>query len=244
MSRAGRTAGLLLPWALLLLPCLRAVGAGAAELVAGGNRSYARGELAEAAADYEKARQADPAGAVPLYDLGVALYRQDNPAAALAAFQSIPAAPAGLAGALHYNQGNALARLGRLAQGEQPQQALALYLRSLGAYRRALELDGGYRAAAENLEVVRRWVAELSARLAQAQPAPGQGPPGSPAPGSGDTPPEPPRSGPAPQDPVVQQPAPWELPEESAEAILREESKRREAEQAREGRLANDYPAW
>jgi tetratricopeptide (TPR) repeat protein len=244
MSRAGRTAGLLLPWALLLLPCLRAVGAGAAELVAGGNRSYARGELAEAAADYEKARQADPAGAVPLYDLGVALYRQDNPAAALAAFQSIPAAPAGLAGALHYNQGNALARLGRLAQGEQPQQALALYLRSLGAYRRALELDGDYRAAAVNLEVVRRWVAELSARLAQAQPAPGQGPPGSPAPGSGDTPPEPPRSGPAPQDPVVQQPAPWELPEESAEAILREESKRREAEQAREGRLANDYPAW
>jgi tetratricopeptide (TPR) repeat protein len=250
VRRAGRTAGLarpaiaLLPWALLLLPGPRAAGAGAAELVTAGNGSYARGELAAAAADYEKARQAAPAEAVPLFDLGVALYRQDNPAAALAAFQSIPAAPAGLAARLHYNQGNALARLGRLAQGEQPQQALALYLRSLGAYRRALELDSGYAAAAVNLEVVRRWVAELSSRLAQVQPAPGQGPPGTPAPGSGDTSQAPSRRAPAPQDPVVQQPAPWELPEESAQAILREESARREAEQAREERLANDYPGW
>jgi tetratricopeptide (TPR) repeat protein len=234
---------LLLP-VVLLLPCVRSAGAGAAELVSAGNGSYARGELAEAAAAYEKARQAALVGAVPLYDLGVVLYRQDNPAAALAAFQSIPEAPAGLAARLHYNQGNTLARLGRLAQEEQPQQALALYLRSLGAYRRALELDAGYRAAAVNLEVVRRWVAELSSRLAQASSAPGQGSPGTPGPGNGDKLQEPPRGAPAPQDPVVEQPAPWELPEESAEAILREESARREAEQTREGRLANDYPAW
>jgi tetratricopeptide (TPR) repeat protein len=229
---------------MLLLPCVRSAGAGAAELVSAGNGSYARGELAEAAADYEKARQVAPRGAVPLYDLGVALYRQDNPAAVLAVFQSIPEAPAELAARLHYNQGNTLARLGRLAQEEQPQQALALYLRSLGAYRRALELDGGYRAAAVNLEVVRPWVAELSSRLAQAPSAPAQGSPGTPGPGTGDKLQEPPRGAPAPQDPVVEQPAPWELPEESAEAILREESARREAEQTREGRLANDYPAW
>jgi len=52
---------LLLATALLLLPPVRAAGTGAAELVAAGNGSYARGELAEAAAGYEKARQAAPA---------------------------------------------------------------------------------------------------------------------------------------------------------------------------------------
>ncbi len=232
----------------LLLPCVRAAGAGMAEWVGAGNASYARGELAEAAANYEKARRAAPAAApseaVAMYDLGVALYGQDNPAAALAAFQSIPEAPASLASRLHYNQGNTLARLGRLAQEEQPQQALALYLRSLGAYRRALELDSGYRAAAVNMEVVRRWVEEASSRLAQAPSAPAQGSPGAPGPAAGAKPQDQPRSPPASQDPVVEQPRPWELPEESAEAILREESARREAEQSREGRLANDYPAW
>jgi len=250
MMSSRRTAALPLPAialllpAMLLLPSARLAGAGAAELVSAGNGLYVRGELAGAAADYEKARQASPAEAVPLYDLGVVLYQQGNPAAALAAFQSIPAAPAGLAARLHYNQGNTLARLGRLAQEQQPQQALDLYLRSLGAYRRALELDSGYQAAAVNLEVVRRWVAELSPRLAQAPAAPAQGSPGAPAPGAGGKPQAPPPNAPAPQDPVVQQPAPWELPDESAEAILREESARREAEQTREGRLANDYPAW
>jgi tetratricopeptide (TPR) repeat protein len=248
MSRARRGSrrtaiALLLP-ALLLLPCLRAAGAGAAELVAAGNGSYARGELAEAAAGYEQARQAAPVEAVPLYNLGVVLYRQDNLAAALAAFQSIPAAPAGLAARLHYNQGNTLAKLGRLAQEGEPEQALALYLRSLGAYRRALELESGHRAAAVNLEVVRRWVAELVSHLAQAPAASAQGAPGNPAPGSGNKTQEPPQNAPAPQDPVVEEPAPWELPEESAQAILREESARREAEQNHGGRLAHDYPAW
>jgi tetratricopeptide (TPR) repeat protein len=242
MSRMSLPAAFLL--AACLLPSSRAAAAGAAELVATGNASYARGELAEAAADYEKARQAAPAEAVPLYDLGVVLYRQDNLAAALAAFQSIPAAPARLASRLHYNQGNALARLGRLAEEQQPEQALALYLRCLGAYRRALELDGGYRAAAMNLEIVRRWVEELSSRLVQAPATQVQGAPGNAAPGPADKAQEPSQSPPASQDPVVEEPAPWELPEESAEAILREESARREAEQTREGRLANDYPAW
>ena len=237
---------LLPPIALLLalLPSARAAGTGAAELVAAGNGFYARGELAEAAAGYEKARQAAPAEAVPLYNLGVVLYRQDNLVAALSAFQSIPEAPFELAARLHYNQGNTLARLGRLAQEEQPEQALELYLRSLGAYRRALELESGRREAAMNLEIVRRWVAELKSRLAQAPAGPGQSAPGTPAPGSGDKPEEPPQNAPAPQDPVVEEPAPWELPDESAQAILREESARREEEQTRGGRLANDYPAW
>jgi tetratricopeptide (TPR) repeat protein len=229
---------------LLLLALARAGAAGAAELVTAGNRSYARGELAEAAAGYEKARQAAPGQAVPLYNLGVVLYQQGNPAAALAAFQSVAAAPPALAARLHYNQGNALAKLGSLAQQEQPQQALALYLRSLGAYRRALELDGGNREAAVNLEVVRGWVEALTSRLVQAPAASAQGAPGRPAPGAGAAPQAPPAGSPPPQDPVVEEPAPWELPDESAQAILREESLRREAEQTRGGRFADEYPAW
>ncbi len=245
-SRPGArrsAAQLVLALLLALLPGVRAAAAGAAELVQAGNGSYARGELAEAAAGYEKARQAAPGQAVPLYNLGVVLYRQDNLAAALAAFQSIPAAPDGLAARLHYNQGNTLARLGRLAQEDEPEQALALYRRSLGAYRRTLELESGHREAAVNLEVVRRWLAELESRLARA-PAAAQDGSGTPVPGRGTKPQEPSQAPPAPQDPVVEQPAPWELPDESAQAILREESARREEEQARGGTLANEYPAW
>lgn len=239
-----RNSLLLAALSLALLPGARAAGAGAAEMVAAGNLSYDQGELAEAAAGYEKARQAAPEQSVPLYNLGVVLYRQDNLVAALGAFQSIPQAEPGLAARLHYNQGNTLARLGRLAQEQEPEQALELYLRSLGAFRRVLELDSSHRPAAVNLEIVRRWVAELQSRLVQAQAASGAGAPGTPAPGSGEKAVEPPSSPPPAQDPVVQEPAPWELPDESAEAILREESARREEEQSRGGRSANEYPAW
>jgi tetratricopeptide (TPR) repeat protein len=243
----ARSRALILAFSLALVLCLQpsapAAGAGAAELVQKGNGSYARGELAEAAAGYEKARQAAPGQAVPLYNLGVVLYRQDNLAAALAAFQSIPAAPAELAARLHYNQGNTLARLGRLAEEQEPEQALVLYRRSLGAYRRTLELDGGRREAAVNLEIVRRWLAELESRVARAPAAAREGS-GTPAPGQGGRPQDPAQAPPAPQDPVVEPPAPWELPDESAQAILREESARREEEQARGGTLGNEYPAW
>jgi tetratricopeptide (TPR) repeat protein len=238
-----RSSLLLAALSLALLPGERAAGAGAAEMVAAGNLSYDQGELAEAAAGYEKARQAAPEQAVPLYNLGVVLYRQDNLVAALGAFQSIPQAAPGLAARLHYNQGNTLARLGRLAQEQEPEQALELYLRSLGAFRRVLELESAHRAAAVNLEIVRRWVAELESRLVQAQAAPGAGSPGNPTPGSGDKAADPPQNAPAPQDPVAAEPAPWELPDESAEAILREESARREEEQSRGGSV-NEYPAW
>jgi tetratricopeptide (TPR) repeat protein len=239
-----RNSLLLAALSLALLPGARAAGAGAAEMVAAGNLSYDQGELAEAAAGYEKARQAAPEQSVPLYNLGVVLYRQDNLVAALGAFQSIPQAAPGLVERLHYNQGNTLARLGRLVQEQEPEQALELYLRSLGAFRRVLELESGHRAAAVNMEIVRRWVAELRSRLVQAQAAPGASSPGTPAPGSGDKAADPPQNAPAPQDPVVAEPAPWELPDESAEAILREESARREEEQSRGGRSANEYPAW
>ena len=240
-----RNSLLLAALSLALLPCARAAGAGAAEMDAAGNLSYDQGELAEAAAGYEKARQAAPEQSVPLYNLGVVLYRQDNLVAALGAFQSIPQAAPGLAARLHYNQGNTLAQLGRLVQEQEPEQALELYLRSLGAFRRVLELESAHRAAAVNLEIVRRWVAELRSRLVQAQAAPGASSQGTPAPGSGDKAADPPQNAPPPaQDPVVEEPAPWELPDESAEAILREESARREEEQSRGGRSANEYPAW
>jgi len=229
---------------LSLLPAAGAAGAGAAELVAEGNEHYAQGALAEAAAGYEKARQADPALAVPLYNLGVVLYRQGNLPAALSAFQGVPEAPPRWAASLHYNQGNTLANLGRAALQEQPVQALELLRRSLGAFRRALELDGSYRQAAVNLEVVRRWLAELEPRVAQAQAAAAQGAPANPAPGPSGPPGGTPQPPPAAQDPVVKEPPPWELPEESAQAILREESARRAEEQSRGGSFSNEHPAW
>ncbi len=247
------------PAAGVLLLCIAAspLGAGgSAELVAAGNEELASGAIAQATARYEEARQASPDSPVPLFNLGVALYRQGNFPAALTAFQEVhPRAPA-LAAKVHYNQGNALARLGQEQEESDPQAALDLYRAGLAAYRRALDIEPGFTQAAVNLEVVRSWVDRLLQRAAaqaagQGQPraaeVPGQQ--GQQAPGGSDP-------GEAEEEPAPQEPAPQPAPqvedggprtplEETAYAILREEQLRREAEaRQRQEANADGKPTW
>jgi tetratricopeptide (TPR) repeat protein len=228
-------------------------GRGAAELIAEGNAAMQSGRPAVAAARYEKARAAAPRSAVPLFDLGLALFRQNNYQAALAAFQAIEHPPPDLAAAVHYNQGNALARLGQEAGQSNPKAALDYYRQSIAAYKRALVLNPRYLEAATNLEVVRGWMAALIQRLQpSSQEAARQGQRGGSAspsvPGnqgnqreeddsSGQQPPEPPdSSGQAEQGP--------DSPlQDTAQAILQEERARREAE-AQIGGYSDVNPSW
>ncbi|HUV06453.1 MAG TPA: tetratricopeptide repeat protein, partial [Spirochaetia bacterium] len=138
---------------------------GAEELVDEGNAALLAGLLPEAVSYYERARQASPRSPVPLFNLGIALYKQNNLPAALTAFQSIEDPQGELAALTHFNQGNVLARLARDAEEADPEAALGLYNQSIAAYKRSLSLEPENIDAAFNIEVVRYWVDELLSRL-------------------------------------------------------------------------------
>ena len=232
---------------------------GAAELVAEGNAAFEEGLLAEAIAFYEEARQAAPLSPVPLFNLGVVLYKQNNLPAALTAFQSIEESQEELAANIHYNQGNALARLGREAEDENPEVALELYRQSIAAYKRSLSIEPKHPDAAFNIEIVRYWIDELldrttpgsdessgprSSSSSPSQPnqqAPSQGENGE-QDGTEEPAEQPPQAPDSPQTAVEE---PWVPRDETAQAILREERERREAEaRMRGGIFSNDSPTW
>jgi len=236
---------------------------GASRLVAEGNAAFLEGSLAEAAARYEGAREENPDSPIPLFNLGVVLYEQGNFTAALTAFQNIETVNDELVPLLHYNQGNALARIGEMEESENPQEALEYYLKSVAAYKRVLSIDPGHIESAYNIEVVRTWIRDLVERM---ENTPGAGSsPSSPAeqneqkqetsPGEqneeqnagqpeqnneGDTSPQQP-----PAIPSVPEDDTAVLRDETAQAILREEQQRREAEaRIRGGLSADDRPTW
>lgn len=252
------TAGLIAVVLLVGPASVPARAGGAAETVEEGNAAYEADALQDALNLYERARELAPEEPVPLYNLGVALYESRNYPAALTAFQDMNTDSPRLAVLSHYNQGNTLARIGNALESSEPGQALELYRRSIGAYKRALAIDASLGAAARNIEIVRRWMEPLqqlaqnaeSGEQSNGQPtnqAPDGPPPdaenGSPSPDApGDSSPD--------QSPDTSEDAPpaeletEDTPAETADAILREEEERRR-EQARAGRRnSGGSPTW
>jgi tetratricopeptide (TPR) repeat protein len=237
---------------------------GAPRFVDEGNAAYQSGSLAEAAALYEDAREEDPESPVPLFNLGVVLYEQGNYPAALTAFQSIETAEGKIVPLIHYNQGNALARLGKKEESEHPREAMDYYLKSIAAYKRALSIEPGHIGSAYNIEIVRIWIRDLSEKMEE---TPGSGTssksrseekkeqnPGTSRGGQseqqedlqpeqdegGDT--SPPESYDTPSTPQDEAYVPRD---ETAHAILQEEKQRREAEsRIRGGFSEDDKPTW
>lgn len=135
---------------------------GARRYVEQGNTAFKRGSLAKAASSFEDARAENPDSPVPLFNLGVVLYEQGNFHAALTAFQSIETASGEIVPLIHYNQGNALARIGQMEESENPKEALDYYIKSIAAYKRALSTDSRHTESAYNIEIVRTWVRDLA----------------------------------------------------------------------------------
>jgi Ca-activated chloride channel family protein len=237
---------------------------GASRLVEEGNAAFREGSLAEAAARYEDARKKNPDSPIPLFNLGVVLYEQGNFSAALAAFQNIETVNEELLPLVHYNQGNALARMGEMEESENPQEALECYLKSVAAYKRVLSIDPGHMESAYNIEVVRTWIKDLVERMEKTsgtgsstpssssgqneqkrETSPGEQneeqKAGQPEQNNGtETSPQQPDAIPSiPKDDIT-------VPrDETAQAILREEQQRREAEaRIRGGLSADDRPTW
>ena len=254
----------------VLLLCLAGLPApagarGAPELVSEGNQALGMGLIPPAIARYASAREKAGEPAVPLFNMGVALVRQENYPAALAAFQSIERPGRETAPLVHYNQGNVLARLGQMVVSEDPQAALDLYIRSTGAYGRALRLEPTLEPAAYNLEIVRTWIAELTASAdagagggqeadegegeageSRQAPAPGDGQgdqPGDGSPSEGS--PEEPQAGQAQPGGGAAPDSPWAQRDETAQSILEEERRRREGESSWGGGESSDgRPNW
>lgn len=256
-SGAARSVVLLL--AVLTLPILAARAGGVSETVEEGNAALEADALQEALNLYERARELAPDEPVPLYNLGVALYESENYPAALNAFQNMRTDRPQLALLSHYNQGNTLARLGNGLERQEPGQALELYRRSIGAYKRALAIDPEHVNARRNIEVVRQWIEPLLERQGgsdgdgqqsdrsseQRQEGPqSDSQDGSPSPGDpGDQSPEesPDQSEAAPEADLDTE----DSPAESAEAILEEEEQRRREQAEAAGRRdAGGSPTW
>jgi hypothetical protein len=256
------------PGRILIAAAFCAVGSGPAfargapQLVEEGNAAFKEGSLAEAAVRYEGAREENPDSPVPLFNLGVVLYAQGNFPAALTAFQNIEPVSDELAPLIHYNQGNALARIGKMEESENPREALEDYRRSIAAYKRVLAIDPGNKESAYNIEVVRIWISDLEKQLEKTSSAgssprstpsdangekqkasPGEQPQGSPDGQSGEndggdayTPPS------MPSIPQYENTVPRD---ETAQGILREEQQRREEEaRVRGGWRADEKPTW
>jgi tetratricopeptide (TPR) repeat protein len=237
---------------------------GASHHVNEGNAAFHKGSLAEAAARYEDALEENPDSPVPLFNLGVVLYKQGNFSAALTAFQSIETTSGELGPLIHYNQGNALARIGKSEESENPQEALDNYFKSIAAYKRALAMDSGHIESAYNIEIVRTWIRDLNEKMGKTsgsgssfdslpeeknEPKPGTSPgeqneeqkDGQPedSDGEGSSPPESSEIPSVPQDDSIV------ARDETAHAILQEEKQRREAEARIKGGLsADDKPTW
>lgn len=239
--------------------------------VSEGNTAYRHGAYHNAAARYENAREEHPDSPVPLFNMGVALFQQENYHAALNAFQSLQEGELLIsdrrtAALVHYNQGNTLARMGQQAASRFPQEALQLYDRSISAYRRALDLNPRNTDAAYNIEVVRHWIEELRGRASERAgtkgeqrserrpSSPGERPPQDQQPpppeqsdpdDPGETTPDQPQTPEAPQDPVRPQDGPGIPRDETAQSILEEEQRRREAEaKAQGGSGSHGRPTW
>jgi tetratricopeptide (TPR) repeat protein len=233
---------------------------GAAEEVAAGNAAFSRGEVEKAVGLYDRARRARSSSVVPLLDFGIALYEKGDYAAALTAFQEIQSPGDQVAAEVHYDQGSALARLGKNAEKDHPDAALDFYRRSVAAYKRALVIDPGLSAAAANVEVVREWIKSLSDSQSsngqqpqqeqgngsnqggqtQTSPSPNAQPPG----GQGTNPGQAQQTPQTPANPPSASGQPGAPLSDTAEAILQEERDRRQAEATAGGNTANATPNW
>jgi Ca-activated chloride channel family protein len=243
---------------LLLAPAF-AEARGASESVALGNEAYEENALQDALGYYEQAREIAPEESVPLYNLGVVLYRQENYPAALSAFQNMRTDSPELAALSHYNQGNSLARLGKQNEPQDPGGSIEIYRRSIAAYGRALDIDPDHERARRNIEVVRQWLEPLleqarsqsdseqgsqdsrqqSRQQDQQDSEGGSQEPSDPGEQSPSEPEQPPEDGPEAELDTEDPPA------ESAEAILEEEKQRRQEQADAAGRRdSGGSPTW
>jgi Ca-activated chloride channel family protein len=127
-----------------------------------GNRLYHDGDFPAAARAYEEGQQLDPSDARLKFNLGAALYQQQQWARGAEQFErAAEMLPDEHQAAAHYNLGNCQYRAGR-------------YDQAVESYRRALRLDPSDRDAKHNLELALKKLSEQEQQQQQQQEQEGE----------------------------------------------------------------------
>ncbi|MBP5350413.1 MAG: hypothetical protein J6Y56_00455 [Fibrobacterales bacterium] len=120
-----------------------------------GQKAYAQGDYAAAAARFSAELAEDSLSAAKRYNLGAALLAERRSAEALALFKSaLPSADTALASKIWYDVGNAQYRAGESAAD--PQAKISAWKEAIAAWRQALSLDAKHEKAKRNVELVQK----------------------------------------------------------------------------------------
>ena len=128
-----------------------------ANLVRQGNAAYSKGEYDKAIAAYNESSVNAPESPYIYFNKGAALYKKGDYSAAIEAFEkaALKSKDPGLEAKSKFNLGNCLYRDAERQQDSDLNKAIEGCTKSVRYYQEALKLDPGFKAAAENIEVVR-----------------------------------------------------------------------------------------
>lgn len=160
-----------LPLIVMLFPPRTSLADSARGLVAGGNRSFEKGDFEKAVELYEKASVKAPESPIVTFNLGDAFYRLEDYKKAREYFgeAALKSKDLSLEAKAWYNMGNSAFREAQRQAGSDIKRALELYRESVEFYSAALEKDAELDDAAYNIEVTRLVIKDLLDRLKRQQ---------------------------------------------------------------------------
>ncbi len=167
----GNTCGLVVIAVLLLAVAPRVFAESAAGLVEKGNQAYAREKMDDAMSAYDKALEKMPESARILYDKGCALYKKGDYTGASDMFEKAATVSGDddkLDAKIHFNMGNSMFKAAQSEKSD-PDAGLSAIERSISHYEKAVDLDPGLDAAAQNLEIARMTYKQLEEMIKQQQ---------------------------------------------------------------------------
>ena len=137
------------------------------ELVSQGNAAFAQERYEKALELYGKAGEAEPEAAQVWFNRGTVYYKQESFEEAVDEFRtaSLKTEDPSLIAKARYNVGNCYFRMAEMAEEDGPEKQLERCRQAVAAYREARKFDPAYREAAENIEIVRRYMKKLQDQL-------------------------------------------------------------------------------
>ena len=137
--------------------CSTALAGSTAKLVDSGNKSWLAGKYDEAIKSYDEAAVDNPESPYIYFNKGAALYRKGDYKAAIEAFEKaeLKSKEPELEAKSRFNMGNCTYREAERQMDSDLKKALDYCQKSVQHYQDALQLDPNFKAAAENIEIVR-----------------------------------------------------------------------------------------
>ncbi len=146
------------------------VFAGQSSIVRTGNRQYRKGDYAAALESYQKALEKDPNSDIINFNIGTAMYQQqDYPGAITRLQQALLTEDISLQQKTAYNLGSAFYQQGKTLEQADINGAIDDLERSLSHFQRSIDLDGKDEDAQYNYAFVQRELEQLKQKKEQQQ---------------------------------------------------------------------------